>query len=75
MKQCEWSPMGNKIRLSIHLRNFGSHVTIRLSVCLHHRVTNVRCNTFLRVGACGKKLGRGSVFNSNLMSHVPIIVS
>lgn len=80
MKQCAWSPMGNKIRLSIHLRNFGSHVTIRLSVCLHHRVTNVRCNTFLRVGACGKKLGRGvggggSVFNSKLMSHVQIIVS
>ena len=83
MKQCAWSPMGNKILLSIHLRNFGSHVTIRLSVCLHHRVTNVRCNTFLRVGARGKKLGKGvggwggggAVFNSNLMSQVQSIVS
>ena len=61
VKQCAWDPMGNKIRLSIHLRNFGSYVTIHLSVCLHHRVTNVRCNTFLRVGACGKKLGKGVV--------------
>ena len=59
MKQCAWSPMGNKVRLSIHLRNFGSHVTIRMSFCLHHRVTDVRCNTFLCVGACGKKLGWG----------------
>ena len=81
MKQCAWSPMGNKIRLSIHLRNFGSRVNIRLSVCLRHRVTNVRCNTFLRMGACGKKLGKGvgggggSVFNSNLMSQIQIIVS
>ena len=79
MKQCAWSPMGNKIRLFIHLRNFGSRVNIRLSVCLRHRVTNVRCNTFLRMGACGKKLGKGvgggSVFNSNLMSQVQIIVS
>ena len=50
--------MGNKICLSIHLRNFGSHVTISLSVCLHHKITNVRCNTFLRVGACGKKLAK-----------------
>ena len=81
MKQCAWTPMGNKIRLSIHLRNFGSRVNIRLSVCLRHRVTNVRCNTFLRMGACGKKLGKGvvggggSVFNSNLMSQVQIIVS
>ena len=73
--------MGNKIRLPIHLRNFGSHVTIRLFVCLRHRVTNVRCNTFLCVGARGKKLGKGvggggaSMFNSNLMSQVQIIVS
>ena len=82
MKQCAWSPMGNKIRLFIHLRNFGSRVNIRLSVCLRHRVTNVRCNTFLRMGAGGKKLGKGvgvggggSVFNSNLISQVQIIVS
>ena len=66
MKQCAWTPMGNKIRLSIHLRNFGSHVTIRLSVCLHHRVTNVRCSTFLRMGACGKKLGKGVVGGGGL---------
>ena len=59
VKQFAWSPMGNKICLSIHLRNFGSHVTIGLSVCLHHRITNVRCNTFLSVGACGKKLAKG----------------
>ena len=81
MKQCAWSPMGNKIRLSIHLRNFGSRVNIRLSVCLRHRVTNVRCNTFLRWEPVEKSWGRelwgggGSVFNSNLMSQVQIIVS
>ena len=61
MKQCTRSPMGNKICLSIHLTYFGSHVTIRLSVCLHHSITNVRCNTFLSVGACGKKLGVGGL--------------
>ena len=60
MKQCASSPMGTKIRLSIHLRNFGSHVTIRLSVCLHHRVTNVRCNTFPTCGSLWKKAGEGS---------------
>lgn len=27
VKQCAWSPIGNKICLSIHLRNYGSHVT------------------------------------------------
>ena len=58
MKQFAWSPMGNKILLSIHLRNFGSHVTIRLSVCLHHRVTNVRRNTLLRVEPVEKSWGR-----------------
>ena len=29
-----------------NLRNFGNYVTIRLPISLHHRVANVKCQTF-----------------------------
>ena len=32
----------NEVRLLIHPRNFGSHVTVRRPVRPHHRYTNVK---------------------------------
>ena len=50
---CECSPIAKKICLSIHLRNFGSHVTVCPSipppVRLHHRETDVKSYTLYLV--------------------------
>ena len=54
--------MGNKIWLSVHSRNFGSHVTIhvRLSVCLS-APQGYQCEMqyFPKCGSLWQKAGKG----------------
>ena len=61
----EWSPTAKKIWLSIDLRSFGIHVTVRLSECPSTLQGN-QCEIphfFANVGAC------------NLILHIHVVVN